>query len=454
MVNISVLSEVKKLPKVPGVYIFKNSDGKTIYVGKAKNLNNRVKSYFQNELDVHSKTRQLVQNIHDINFIEVATEFEALILETGLIRKFNPKYNIALKDDRSYLYIVIENEKLKKNGLTITLPKLILARRRDLKDGMKAFGPFPESNTAKNVLYTLRKSIGFRDCSLGKFQRYSKQNKPCLYGYLNLCQAPCLTDTETSAYKQSFTSYKKDIKNIEKVLSGKSSTLYKYYENQMNKASKNRDYEDAGQFRDVLKKLDYIRINFKSAQNYLDNPYLIDDILENSLSGLAKSLPILTKKPKRIECYDISNLSGKEAAAAMIVATNGRIDKSEYKRFQIKLKDSPDDFEMLREVLRRRFLEKKDGNEKWPIPDLIVVDGGKGQVSAVLEVLNERHQNIPLIGISKRYETLIYYDKGEFKEVSLDRNNEGLKLIQRMRDEAHRFSRKYHHLLRLKKLTL
>jgi len=447
MANMELLSKVKNLPKVPGVYMFKNSNGEIVYVGKAKNLNNRVGSYFKNKLDINSKTWQLVQTIHNIDFIEVASEFEALILEASLIRKFDPKYNIVLKDDRSYLYIVIENEKLKKDGISIILPKLVLARRRDLKNGVKAFGPFPESNTAKNVLYTLRKNIGFRDCSSVKFQRYSKQNKFCLYGHLNLCQAPCLLGNNTSLYK-------KEIKNIERILSGKSSVLYKYYESQMNKASNRQDYETAKIFRDLLKKLDYIRIDFKATQSYLDNPYLIDDIIDNSLSELVKNLPILTDKPKRIECYDISNLSGKEATASMVVTTNGRIDKSEYKRFQIKLKDSPDDFEMLREVLRRRFSLEKEKNQKWSTPDLIIVDGGKGQVSAVLNVLNEKQLKIPLIGIAKRYETIIYFDKGEFKEARLDRTNEGLKLIQRMRDEAHRFSRRYHHLLRLKKLTL
>ena len=440
MVNKKVLKIIKKLPKVPGTYMFKNKQGEVIYVGKAKNLNNRVKSYFQNNLDVRTKTWQLVQNTHDINFIEVASEFEALILEASLISKFDPKYNIALKDDKSYLFIAIESEKVKKNGLEVVLPKLILERRIDLKKDMRSFGPFPESNTAKNVLYILRKNIGFRDCSPRKFQRYSKQNKPCLYGDLNLCQAPCLASTDASTYKR-------DVKNIEKLLSGKSGSLYKYYAVQMNKASKNQDFESAGQFKDILKKLDYIRINFKPAQSYLDNPYLIEDILDSSLFELVRNVPILKEKPERIECYDISNLSGKEATAAMIVATGGRIDKSEYKRFQIKLKDSPDDFEMLREVLRRRF------SEKWLVPDLIVVDGGKGQVSASLEVLSEKNLKIPVIGIAKRYETLIYFHKGGFKEVSLDKNNEGLKLIQRIRDEAHRSSRKYHHLLRLKKLT-
>jgi excinuclease ABC subunit C len=215
----------------------------------------------------------------------------------------------------------------------------------------------------------------------------------------------------------------------------------------MTTLSKAQRFEEAAKYRDILEKFDYIRQSFKTAQTFIDNPYLVDDMLAKSLDELVKNISDLKEPPKRIECYDISNISGKEAVGAMTVAIDGRIQNSEYRKFKIKFKTEPDDFEMMREVLFRR-LSHKD----WPSPDLLVIDGGKGQLSAVLEVLRILDLQIPIVGLAKKFETIVSKEDGEFKELVLDRRNEGLKLLQRLRDEAHRFGKKYHHQLRLTKL--
>ena len=213
----------------------------------------------------------------------------------------------------------------------------------------------------------------------------------------------------------------------------------------MKRSSREMKFEEAASYRDIISKFEYIRQDFIAAENYMENPYLVDDLAFGALKSLMEGVSIIKKLPGRIECYDISNISGKDAVASMVVATDGRIDKNEYRRFKMRSAGKSDDFEMIRETIRRRV------KNKWPFPDLIVIDGGKGQVSGAMNVLKAENIDIPVIGIAKRLETTIYFDS-EFRNVVLPRENEGLKLIQRLRDEAHRFAQKYHHLLRLKSL--
>lgn len=439
--NSSLQEKLNNLPTVPGVYQYKDSNGVIIYVGKAKNLKNRVKSYFQNDLDPVSKTHALVEKIVDLELIEVATEFEALLLEAELIKKYRPKYNIALKDDKSYIYIVIRNEQVNLGGVPTVLPKLLTERLPDLQKKDVIFGPYPDSGTAKQIIRTLRKIIPFRDCSISKFNRYTSIGKPCLYGHLGVCSAPC-------ANYISVADYKKDIAKIKRVLAGDTFRLLGSLKKEMAGYAKTQNYEQAAKLRDIVNNFEYVTQSFKTAQSYIDNPYLTEDIAHKALSELTANIPALTELPTRIECYDISNVSGKESVGSMVVALNGKIAKSEYRRFRIKLKDTPDDFGMLQEVLRRR-LAKTD----WPKPDLLVIDGGKGQISSVNDVLSELAISVPLIGLAKRFETIVYIKDAEFCELVLDRSIEGLKLLQRLRDEAHRFAQAYHHNLRLKKLT-
>jgi excinuclease ABC subunit C len=432
-VNSSNLKEkVGSLPRLPGCYLFKDNRERVIYVGKAKSLRDRVGSYFNTKVEVNTKTYALIQRINDIDFVEAGSDIEALILEAELIKKHRPKYNISLKDDKSYLYIVIRAGKL---------PIVLTARKSDIMPKDAVFGPYPDGATAKYVIHTVRKIFPFRDCSSTKFSRYKKQEKPCLYGHIGLCQAPCVFE-DVRKYKQS-------INHLKKLLSGRGLKVLKDLKREMKIASEKQKYEEALSYRNLIQKFEYIREKHNPVQEYLENPYLLEDRALESLESLKNSLEVLKDLPKRIECYDVSNISGKEAASSMVVATNGRIDKSQYKKFKIKLKSTPDDFGMLQEVLRRR-LKRND----WPHPNLIVVDGGKGQVSAILDVMNELKIFVPLLGLAKKFETIVYKKDGEFVEKRLPSSDPGLKLLVQLRDESHRFAQRYHHLLRMKKLHL
>lgn len=436
--------KVNNLPMVPGVYKFLDLSGTVIYVGKAKNLRNRVKSYFRIKFDGDTKTKALVENIIDLEFIEVSTELEALILEEKLVKKFQPKYNILLKDDKSFLYIVLRSDKVKIGEVEVDFPLVLSARKSDLLKNDIYFGPYPRSEVARYVLRSLRKIIPYRDCAKSKFRNYQKIGQPCLYGHIGLCQAPCVG-------KISKTEYLKDVSKIKRFLDGNFKKIISDIVLEMKEASKLEDFERAAKLRDIIKKFEYLTINTSKIDSIAENPLLIEDIISKSLDNLLVYFPILKEFPERIECYDISNLSGKEATASMTVAINGRLTNREYRRFKIKFKDSPDDFEMMREVLRRRF-KRSLIDDSWKLPNLIVLDGGKGQLSAGLSVLKEMGIDVAMISIAKKEEILIYSRGDEFFEVKLPKTDESLKLIQRLRDEAHRFAKKYHHELRLKKL--
>lgn len=445
MAEISLKEKISNLPKLPGVYLFKNSKGKIIYVGKAKRLKDRVKSYFAIKIETSTKTAALVRQIADFDFIEVETELEALILEAELVKRYHPKYNVVLKDDKSALHIVVRNEMVKKGGKKIKLPRVLIVRATDLKKEDSVYGPYPYGNVARYLLRSLRKMFRFRNCSSGKFQKYQSLGVPCFYGHIGLCSAPC-TDSG------SILDYRKDINRLKKVLEGRSPRLFKSLEKEMFNLSKQERYEEAAKKRDLLQKMRYVTRTFRDPGEYMDNPYLVEDLISQSLDELVSNIPNLGKIPKRIECYDISNLFGKDATGAMVVAINGRVDKRESRRFRIRFKHTPDDYEMMREVLRRRFKREKSKNKnlkKWGLPDLLVVDGGKGQVSAVLEVIDEYKLDIVVVGLSKRYETVVLAD---FSEVTLPRSNQGLRLLQKLRDEAHRFAKRYHRQLRLRRI--
>jgi excinuclease ABC subunit C len=436
--------KLNNLPTVPGVYKYFDSEGRVIYVGKAKNLRNRVKSYFRIKFDDDTKTKALVENIADLEYIEVSTELEALILEEKLVKKFQPKYNILLKDDKSFLYIVLRNDAVKVGENLVNFPVVFSARKTDLQPKDIYFGPYPRAEVAKYVLRSLRKVIPFRDCSKSKFRNYQKLGQPCLYGHIGLCQAPCNG-------KVSKTDYLKDISKVKRFLDGKFKKIIDDVVLEMKEASKLQEYERAAKLRDIIKKFEYLTINTSKIDSFVENPLLIEDIISQSLDNLLKYFPNLKEYPERIECYDISNLSGKEATASMTVALNGRLVNREYRRFKIKTKSTPDDYLMMKEVLQRRF-KRSLIDDAWKLPNLIVLDGGKGQLNAGNQVLKEMGIDVALISLAKREEILIYMDGDEFVEVKLDRTDESLKLIQRLRDEAHRFAKKYHHQLRVKKL--
>lgn len=436
--------KIEKVPSVPGVYKYFDIEGNVIYVGKAKNLKNRVRSYFRVSFDKDTKTQALVENIADLEYIEVSSELEALILEEKLVKKFQPKYNILLKDDKSFLYIVIRDSFVKVQNGNVNFPVIFSARKTDLHPDDFYFGPYPRAEVARFVLRSLRKIIPYRDCSMSKFRNYQKLGQSCLYGHLGLCSAPCIGQITK-------TNYQKDVGKIVKFLDGKFHKIISEVVTEMKEASKKEDFERAAKLRDIIKKFEYLTVNSSKIDSFVENPLLIEDIISQSLDNLLKYIPVLKEYPQRIECYDISNLSGKEATASMTVALDGRLVSREYRRFKIKLKDTPDDFAMLSEVLGRRF-RRSLIDDSWKLPNLIVLDGGKGQLSSGIEVAKKLGIDTPIISIAKREEILYYERGGEFFEVRLPKTDESLKLIQKLRDEAHRFAKKYHHQLRIKKL--
>jgi excinuclease ABC subunit C len=381
-------------------------------VGKAKNLKSRVSSYFQPPVRLGPKTAKLVSLIKTIEYIEVNSEIEALLLESRLIKKFKPQYNISSKDDKSPYYIHLTQEKY---------PKPIINHEAE---GAIA-GPFLGTLPARRILQSFRRVAPY--CT-------AKRNtgRPCLYSHLGLCD-PCTGNPQIDDEK-----YAKNILRLKRLLKGEFSHVLSGLRRQMEEASKNQEYETAASLRDKINSLELLLQRPVNPDEYLINPNLVSDKRQESLDALMTALNTEHKSLHRIEMYDISNLSGKDATGAMTVAIDGEVTPKFYRHFTIRSKDTPDDVTMMKEMLTRR-LKRKD----WPFPNLIVLDGGKSQLS----IANSLDAKCPIFGLAKRDEIIFTQDG---KEIKLDQDNPGLQLLQRLRDEAHRFSRKLHHKHRAK----
>ena len=418
-----------ELPQKPGVYFFKDQKGKVLYVGKALNLKKRVALYFRDKDIFTPRISRLISQVKKVQWQETASEVEALILEANLIKKFKPKYNVRLKDDKSFLYIKITGEKF---------PAVLSSRKKGQRKDL-FFGPFPSAKTARMVLKLLRRAFLFRTCL-----RIPK--KPCLYYHLGLCRpSPCLNKKY-----QERKEYLQNIENLKLFLAGKDKLLIKKLLSQMTKFSKNKKFEEAAILRDQIKGLEYIsekRIGFDEDLGYFG---------KDSVLSLLSYLGDL-KKLKRIEGYDVSNISGREATASMVVFENGLPKKEDYRRFKIKTVRSVNDCAMLKEVFLRRFKRFKADKESWPLPDLVLIDGGKPQLSAALEVILPMSLKIPFLGLAKKEEVIIFpffkSGKLKFKELRLEKTSNVLNFLKMIRDESHRFAKKYYHYLRKKILT-
>lgn len=398
--------EFLKLPQVPGVYTFWNKN-KSIYIGKSSNLKSRLNSYLLPNLGV--KTKAMVKSAESVTIIKVNSELESLLLESSLIKKYKPKYNVILKDDKNPLYILITKDEF---------PRVITSRK------FGNFGPFPSAYNVKFILRIIRKIIPFSDHKIGK--------RPCFYSHLGLC-SPC---PNTGLNKNI---YLKNIRNIRLVLSRKFNVVRKSLEKEMNKLSKDQRYEEATKVRERIKTLDYITQKRIDTHKFLENPNLVEDIRKKELEVLSKLTGI--KNLHRIECFDVSHLAGVSATASMVVLIDGEINNSEYRHFRIRQKKTQSDYDSMREVVNRRLKNL----DKWDKPDLIIVDGGLGQVKIFNQMCKE--VNIPVVGIAKNPDRLVFPDG---RKVRLQ--DETLQLVSRIRDEAHRFARRYHHLLMSKNL--
>ncbi|MDN5303397.1 MAG: excinuclease subunit [Fusobacteriaceae bacterium] len=536
--------ELNEFPDMPGVYLMKNNNKKIIYIGKAKNLRKRVSSYFQKKHD-RKKTEELVKNIDSIDYILCKTELDALILENNLIKKHKPKYNIALKDSKTYPYLFISNEKF---------PKISIIRNTKYlnKDG-DYFGPYP--GTAFELIKIIKKIFMIRDCNRDMNKKY---DRPCLKYYMKMCLGPCV-------YKEIEEKYNENKEQLKLFLKGNYKDVLNSLEETMNYYSEKMDFETAIIYREKIKNVknamknqiieygkeidedvflvkeeygnifiqvlnirngiiigkneqvidienniedssieelfldlfiqyynnyvipknlildkkfknldkmikewsfsekkikvniyypeiksrrkELLEMGYLNLEKEIKNFYNRKTVLETGIKNLFTILK-LKKIPRRIECFDISNIQGKDAVASMSVALEGKAAKKEYRRFKIKTKDTPDDFHMMREVLFRRYSKLSD-NE---LPDLILIDGGKGQLNSAAEILQKvgKLDKIDLISIAKREEEIFKY--GETLPYIISKRDETLKILQRLRDEAHRFGITYHRKLRSKRI--
>ena len=535
-----ILEKVSHLPTTPGVYLWRDKYQRIIYVGKAINLRNRVRSYVQQDMNRSVKVTAMMRRAWDVETIQTKTEMEALILEATLIKEHHPKYNIMLRDDKTYPYVKVTVQE--------EYPRLFMTRRLE-RDGAKYFGPFTDVTAVHHVLRILRSYYPLRTCKSMKVER------PCLQYHMHYCEGPCMKYVTVEAYR-------KYIDDIVALFEGKQVQVIQEITSKMEQASEDLEFELAAKYRDDLLsiqkvqekqrmvtqrgdmdvlgmaidgpmaciqlffirsgrllgrenyfvqhegdspelvmtefikqyyggstfipkelllpmdsvdrelfsewftsmkgqqvevsvpqrgyKKDLIKMAEENAQNFLAErrrqwQYTIDKA-GGAVKKLAEVLD-LPRLPERMECYDISHMQGAETVASMVVFEGGKPAKREYRRFKLKtVQGKPDDFASMAEIMERRY-----GNEKdWPMPDLIIIDGGKGQLNAALPVIRAMGvTDVPVISLAKRIEEV--FVEGESESIILEHHTPELQLLQQIRDEAHRFAITYHRRLRGKR---
>ena len=410
---MDIKAKVKALPTGSGVYLFKDAAGSVIYAGKAVNIRKRVESYFRANTK-SLKTNLLVSHIARIETIPTASEAEALILEASLIKQYQPKYNVELKDGKTYPFIQMTKEEF-------PLVSVVRFNARKHKDiNAELYGPYVNPTLIREALQIIRKIFPFRTC-------VPFADKICLYYDLGLCQGPC----EDKISKED---YQRNIHSVRLILDGRKDDLYRSLRLEMERLSRCRDFEGAGRLRDQIRAIGALYsgtgdINyFKEAEQ-----------LQRAV-GLKAAVV-------RIECFDISNIMGNQSVGSMVSFLNGKPDKNNYRRFRIKTVRGIDDFQMIAEIVKRRYTRLQ--KEGLSFPDLIVIDGGKGQLGAAMKELKKLNLSLAVIALAKREEEI--FVPGKRDSLKLAHDSLGLKLLMRVRDEAHRFGLKYHTLLRAKK---
>ncbi|NVK65576.1 MAG: excinuclease ABC subunit UvrC [Flavobacteriales bacterium] len=527
-------AKIRVLPNKPGVYQYYNSEGTILYVGKAKDLKKRVSSYFNKNLD-SGKTRVLVRQIAEIKYIVVDSELDALLLENNLIKKYQPKYNIQLKDDKTYPWICIKNEPFPR----------IFTTRRVIKDGSKYYGPYPSVKVINTLIALIREVYPLRTCSLDLSEKKIKEgkHKVCLEYHIGNCKGPCVG-------KESAESYNQYIQNIEHILKGNLSQVIQSLKEMMHDFAANLQFEEAQQIKskieiiekyrakstvvsprihqvdvitvvqdikrafvnylvihngsiihgltvEVNKKLNestsdiiaYVLPDMRERYDSQSKEVLLEEEVDFELEGIDFFVPQrgdkkalidlsarnarffqleknkqekltqperhtdrileriridfrLPEKPVHIECFDNSNFQGTNAVSACVVFKNAKPSKKDYRHFNIKTVEGPDDFASMEEAVYRRYKRLLD--EDQPLPQLIVIDGGKGQLSASLKALEklDLRGKIAIVGIAKRLEEIFF--PGDSLPIYIDKRSESLKVIQHMRNEAHRFGITHH----------
>lgn len=428
---------LQALPHKSGIYIYTDANGLIIYVGKARDLSKRVKQYFSASTAASEKTQLLIAQIADIQTITTESEFDALLLEAKLIREYLPKYNVVSRDDKSPLYIVLT--------ISDELPHVLFVRKTSLqkfKRSDRIFGPFQSGPVVRMLMRELRRIIPY--CT-----QKQRRGEACFYTHIGLCtHCPSVIAKLQSGPErlQMVHLYRMQIRTLANILSGKSLSLLKSLEVDMRRFAMELKFEQAAETKRAYDNLSSLLSYHYDPNLYVQGDSAVEDLFTAETVALREVLlphfPKLTAL-KRIECIDISNLQGDCAVGSCVVLTGGRIDTDEYRRFRIKTVRGVNDFAMIAEVLRRRLAHRE-----WPYPDVLIIDGGKGQLESALGVLSQLHINIPAVGLAKRYEEIIIRVGPGWKILRMPHTSKAIHLLQRVRDEAHRFAISYHRKVR------
>ncbi len=428
--------KIAELPRTPGVYLFKDAQGRVLYVGKSIDLRSRVTSYFQASTDLINtrgpRIVEMVKQVHTIDYIECENEVEALLDENRLIKDIQPPYNERQTDDKSfpYLEITVQDE----------FPTVRITREPNPKS--KLFGPFISSSGLYAAFQQLQRIFKFCTCTqkLQADEATRKRNRPCLLHSIGLCSGACGALISKEAYRQ-------DIKRLIKFLTGKRSNLLKQMRKEMAQAGREMRFEQAAKLRDQIRALESLSLAGKPDVHLQPEVFFEDP--RAGLEKLAKVLK-MDQPPRIIEGFDIANLQGQEACGSLVQFIDGIAFKGGYKRFKIKYASNhSDDYDMMREVIARRYRHVIAGEEL--MPELILIDGGLGQLNAAHEAFQSLEIVAPKIISLAKKEEQIYTGNPDVDPIKLPRNDPALKLLQRIRDEAHRFAQYYHHILRRKK---
>lgn len=419
--NRAIADKLKALPTKPGVYLFKDKNGTVIYIGKAKSLRKRVASYFKPNPDL--KVSILQTKLRDIDFIVTGSEMDALILEDELVKKYLPRYNVALRDNKAYPFL--------KLTINEEWPRLLLARRKE-NDGALYFGRY-QGGMVRAAIRLVKKLFPIRWCSATPLR---KREQPCLYYHIGSCSGPCIGQV-------SHQDYQAIIEGIKLLLEGNTAKALEKLKTEMAKAAKALDYERAGYFRDSI----------QSLGKMIEGQTEIKSLPSLQRLGNTEELQKLLGIPKpivRVECFDISNIQGSCIVGALVVFEGGVPFKNNYRKFKVRsVADKPNDVQAIFEVVHRRYSGSLA--KSLSLPDLIMVDGGAAQVNFGKKALvGTKAEQVPIIGLAKKEEEI--YLPGQRRTICLSKHSASLQLLQRVRDETHRFAVAYHRQKRGKAL--
>ncbi|MFL5328484.1 MAG: excinuclease ABC subunit UvrC [Gemmataceae bacterium] len=424
--------KVRHFPTSPGVYLMKDAQGRVIYVGKAKNLRSRAGSYFLAAAAAEHRTAELVKHIVDVDFLVADSEVDAILLEARLVKDIQPKFNSDLKDGKSFPYLQIR--------LREQYPRVEFTRTPRRK-GVKLYGPFTSAKGLRMAMQVLQRIFQFRTCTLDIRNEDPRWRwfRPCILHTIHQCTAPC-------NFRVTREDYRKQIRSFRMVLEGKKERLIKEMEAEMKAASEAMQFEKAGRLRDEIQALSKLEMRGDVDKDVQPHVFAIDP--KRGLHGLKKALG-LAQVPRSIEGVDIAHLGGEDTVASLVSFLDGLPFKPGYRRFKMRTVEGVDDFASIREVILRRF--RRAADDESIFPDILLIDGGKGQLNAAREAFAALHLEPPcLISLAKREEEI--YRPGDAEPLRLSRHSAALRLLQYVRDEAHRFAQHYLHLLRKKRM--